>query len=100
HPPDHKDDKSADHSADEPCPFAGPIPSDRLPEVGSNKGACDSEERRYNEPGGLIGARVQKLCDYSCQKAYDQRPKNTHHELHFYFCVKKIGSVSFRTTRC
>ena len=65
------------------------VPSDGLPEVSSNEGTRYSEERGYSEAGRLIRPRVKELRNYSCQKAYEQRPKNTDQDLQYRCCYKR-----------
>jgi hypothetical protein len=81
HPPDHQNYDGADNGAYQPRPFTWLVPSHGLPEISGNESARDSEQRGYNEAGWLIRAGVKDLRDYSCQKTYDQRPKNTHNDL-------------------
>src|SRR5215210_3519301 len=78
HSPDHQNDNRSDHSADQSGPFARPVPSERLSEIGGDERPDDPEYGRQDEAGGLVWAGMDEFRDHASHKADDDSPKNAH----------------------
>src|SRR5215213_6363171 len=73
-PPDREHDDRTYDRAKEACAFAGPVPADRLSEVGRNKRAHDPENGCQDKALGLVGAWHDELRDHARNEANDDGP--------------------------
>lgn len=68
-----KQQDTADHRADESCPFARSIETERVPEVRGDDRADDTDQRRHHDPTWII-ARHQELRHSADQQTDENDP--------------------------
>src|SRR3954447_14100751 len=81
--PDNKDDHGADDGADQPRAFTGLVPADRLPEVGGDERAHDSQDGGQDEARRFIWPGMEKLGNNPGNEADDDSPDDAHDWLLF-----------------
>ena len=74
---DRENDNCADNGTNKTRPFELVVPAHRLTDERGNESACNSQDRRHDEPARFIVARHDELCDDTGNKADHDCPDNS-----------------------